>query len=352
MKITSRHIKAAVSIAFLVMLFAIVRKGEFVAMLKRVDPLYFVLSFVIAAAQISTSCWKWKVLVDVQGQKAGFGFLMKNYLIGYYFSNLLPSNVGGDVVRSYYAGRHIGSQTKSAIAVFIERFTGVIYMLLLVIFAPLLRPELYSHPAVWIPAIGAAVLLAGLFWIARMDQPLAMVFDALVQVTQSLRRMTGAERHPGLDRVFQRSEDIGQKVLKKTESIHEKLTAAVDYIRSDPKVLWSVILLTVLFYALTWVNVYWAFKTFGVTVPFRDIVAFLPTAMLVGSVPITLGSLGIVEGSYVFYFSLVGVAPAATLVMGLFLRFKLIVVGIVGFFNYLTYKHDKYDYAKFHEAAG
>jgi glycosyltransferase 2 family protein len=341
MKVTSRHVKALVSIAFLAMLFALVRKGEFVAMLKRVDPLYFALSFLIAAAQISVSCAKWQVLVNLYEKKVGFGLLMKNYLIGYYFSNLLPSNVGGDVVRSYHAGRHIGSQTHAAISVFMERFTGSIYMLLLVLFMPLIRPGLYREPAVIIASVFAAGLLAAFAWIAWMDQPLARGVEFAIRVLRGLRART-----PVAGKIIDRIEGVCLKIQKKAEGIHEKLTATIGLLKKDRKAAFWVVAWTVIFYALTWVNVYWAFRTFGNQVPLRDIAALLPTAMLAGSIPITLGSLGIVEGSYVFYFHLVGAAPAATLLMGLFLRFKLIIVGVVGFLNYLTYRHEKYDYAE------
>lgn len=349
MKITSRHVKALVSIAFLVMLFAIVRRGDFAKLFRNINPLYFVLSFAIAAAQISTSCLKWQVLVNLHERKLGFRFLMKNYLIGYYFSNLLPSNVGGDVVRSYHVGRHIGSQTHAAISVFIERFTGMMYMLFLVIFMPLLVPGLYRQPAVIVASSVAVGLLAGLVWIAAIDRPLARVIDIAVRMIRTVRSAGGPMKAPFAQKALERLEGICLKVLRKAESIHEKLSATVGLLRKDARAFAAMILLTVLFYALTWVNVYWAYRTFGVQAPFRGIVSLLATAMLVGSIPITLGSLGIVEGSYVYFFGLVGVAPAATLLMGLFLRFKLIVVGIIGFFNYLTYRHEKYDYAKLEE---
>ncbi len=349
MKITSRQVKAVVSIAFFLMLFAIVRKGEFVAMLKQVDPFYFVLSFVIAAAQISTSCLKWKVLVNLYDRSIGFGFLMKNYLIGYYFSNLLPSNVGGDVVRSYHVGRRIGSQTHAAISVFIERFTGMICMLLLVIFMPLLWPGAYRHPAVYVPALGAAGLLILFAWMALIDKPLSKLAAMFLRILQFLRSWRWLNQQRAAGRILHGLEIAAWKILRKTERIHEKLAATIDCLKKDKKAFLAVILLTVLFYALTWINVFWAFKTFRITPDFANIASLLPTAMLVSAIPITLGSLGIAEGSYVFYFGLVGMSTAATLAMGLFLRFKLIVVGIVGFANFLTYRHEKYDYSKLRE---
>lgn len=334
-------IKGGVSVAFLVMLFYFFGRKGFVAMLKQVDPLYFALSFVIAAAQISTSCLKWQVLINLYGDRLGFGFLMRNYLIGYYFTNLLPSNIGGDVVRSYYVGRRLGNQTHAAISVFIERFTGSLWLLLLVITMPLLKPGLYARPAVFIPALGAAALLIFLV--------------ALTVASKSIGGLLGhgldflARHQAGRRGLLARGTRVLFWLREKTEKIGVKLAVTVQLLKQNRRAALAVLGLTVLFYALTWVNVYLAYRTFGVRADFRGIVSLLAMAMLVSSIPITLGSLGIAEGAYVFYFSFVGIDPVATLAMGLFLRFKLLVVGLVGFINYLIYPHDRYDYERIRE---
>ncbi|HOW97878.1 MAG TPA: lysylphosphatidylglycerol synthase transmembrane domain-containing protein [Kiritimatiellia bacterium] len=333
-------VKAAVSLVFFAVLFAFAGRQDLLAMLKRVDPLYFTLSFVIAAAQISTSCLKWRVLINLYGDRLGFGFLMRNYLIGYYFSNLLPSNIGGDVVRSYYAGRRIGNQTHAAISVFMERFTGSLYLLVLAIGMPLLKPGLYARPVVFVPAAGAAGLLLFFAALAFWGQGLLRFLNRLIE-RQALRA-AGAPGRSLLGR--------GMKALlwfrAKSEKIAEKMALTMRLLKQNRRAALAVFGLTVLFYALTWVNVYLAYRTFGVEPDFIGIMSLLATAMLAGSIPITLGSLGIAEGAYVFYFRLVGMEPAATLAMGLFLRFKLLAVGLAGLVSYLTYPHERFDYER------
>jgi len=338
-------VKAAVSLAFFAALFVFAGRRDLLAMLKRVDPLYFFLSFVIAAAQISTSCLKWKILVNLYGDRLGFGFLIRNYLIGYYFTNLMPSNIGGDVVRSYYVGRRIGNQTHAAISVFMERFTGSLYLLVLVIVMPLLTPGLYARPAVFIPALGAMGLLLFFAALAVWGQELIRFLNGLIEALA--RRASGASGHSLLGRVV--------KALLwfrgKSEKIGGKLALTLRLLKENRRAALAVFGLTVFFYALTWMNVYLAYRTFGEKTDLRGIMSLLATAMMAGSIPITLGSLGIAEGAYVFYFRFVGIAPAATLAMGLFLRFKLLVVGLVGFILYLTYPHERFDYERIRQEA-
>lgn len=345
MKRSTLLIKAAVSLVFFAVLFLFAGRQDLASMFRRVDPLYFALSFAIAAAQISTSCLKWRVLINLYGDRLGFGFLMRNYLIGYYFTNLMPSNIGGDVVRSYYAGRRIGSQTHAAISVFMERFTGSLYLLVLVIGMPLLKPGLYARPAVFIPALGAAGLLVFFAALAFWGQGLIRFLNGLIE--NLARRASGAGGRSLVGR--------GVKALLwfrgKSEKIGEKLALTVRLLKENRGAALAVFGLTVLFYALTWVNVWLAYRTFGEPAELRGIMSLLATAMMAGSIPITLGSLGIAEGAYVFYFRFAGIAPAATLAMGLFLRFKLLVVGLVGFILYLTYPHDRFDYERIRQEA-
>jgi uncharacterized protein (TIRG00374 family) len=322
MKRASRIVKALVSVAFLVLLFSVVKRGDLAGLLRRTDPLYFALSFAVAAAQISVACLKWKVLIDRPELKVPFGELMRMSLIGHYFSNLLPSNVGGDVVRSYYAGRRVGSQTHAAISVFMERFTGSLYMLLLVIVCPLLDGRAGMRAVFLVPAAAAAALLLAFVWLAALRKPLPAVLG------WAARRLGGRGRAAA----------ACQRAVERAEEVHRKLETAVRRLRDDRGQLAAVVALTALFYALTWLNVYWSFRTFGAEPRLLDVACVLPTAMLVSMVPVTLGSLGIAEGSYVFYFHLVGMDPASTLAMGLFLRFKMICVALTGLVAYLTHR--------------
>ena len=108
-------------------------------------------------------------------------------------------------------------------------------------------------------------------------------------------------------------------------------------IRARPGNLASIILLTALYYAMTWINVWLAFAVFRVDAPFFGIITALPAAMLLAMTPVSLGSLGLAEGVYVCYASLMGVLPAEAALMGLFLRMKIIVMGGIGWLLHLTW---------------
>lgn len=323
----SRVVKGLVSLAFFLVLFRFVRATDFAAMVRRIDPLFFLLSLAIVPVMIGTSCLKWKLLLDLQGHRAGFWFLMRCYLVGYYFSNLLPSNVGGDVVRSWYAGRRIGSQGHAAVSVFLERFIGILLLLALVVVAPLLRPGLYRLPTIWVPAIGAVGLLLLFAGMLALRDPLGRGFGLL-------HRLAARLGSPAVER-------LAAKLHGRAVTFGAKLADGVRGLRRDPGALLAVAGLTVLFYALAGVNVWLAFRTFRAEPSLLEVASVLPTSMTVAMVPVTLGSLGIAEGSYVYFYGLLGMAPAASLAMALLLRFKMILAGTVGFLFHLAHRHEE-----------
>jgi hypothetical protein len=68
--------------------------------------------------------------------------------------------------------------------------------------------------------------------------------------------------------------------------------------------------------------------------------------------PISIGGIGLAEGAYVFYFSLVGVPVESAFVMSIFLRFKLMVVACIGLLFYLTFRDRRKEYAEMLAGSG
>ena len=341
MKKRSFWVRACISIAFLIFLFKIAQKSEFTDRLRQIDPFYFTLSLLMVCVMIPLSCLKWQVLLRQQGKKIGFFFLLRIYLVGYFFSNLLPSNVGGDVVRSYYIGRHIGDQSLAAVSVFIERVSGIIFLLILTIVVPLLKPALYASPYIFIPALASSAILLIIAWMWKTQSILELLNKIAKSVFGAMRKINNIAFLKAINKL----ELAYVNIFDHLGEFRNKLLIAVKYLRSNPKQLVNVIILTALFYIMTWVNVYVSFLAFGVKHNFMELSALVPTALFVGMIPVpSLANLGFTEGIYVAYFGLAGINTAASLAMGLLLRLKLLIVGISGFFFYLTYRHDaRYD---------
>lgn len=333
-------VKIAVSCFFFWLLLSFVRENELQLLLTGIQWEYFILSFLLIPVMLTTSCFKWKLLLDAQGKPVSFSALLRIYLIGSFFSNMLPSAVGGDVVRSFYSGQLIKNQAYAAVCVFLERFTGMLFLLFLVILAPMAKPELYKYPAIYLPVLGAITLLLIIFWIAHVKDPLYWPNRILSVTMQSGCAMAEKFSLPWLRKFIDFVERTAQKIISKLNRFNTELAKALRVIRSQRVLFLKLLLITAFFYFLTWINVLFSFRAFGVDVPFFAICSLVPTAMLVSNVPVTmLGNLGFIESVFVFYFLLVNIPVSESLAMMLLLRVKMLSLGLIGLFTYLMYKY-------------
>jgi uncharacterized protein (TIRG00374 family) len=310
------------SLAFVGVIIWIVPWPDLVSVLAGIQPLWVAGSIGVSFVMVLVSCSKWAVLLRAQDTPVPYGSLLKHYLVGYYFSNLLPSNVGGDVVRSWYVGCRIESQSHAAVSVFLERFTGFLCLLVIAVICPLLVPGLIGKPSIFIPILVAATLLVGFFCLLLVPKPVRLA-----------RKIAPFK---WLDSFY-----------RGVESFHRKLIASLHSLRVRPAFLLPVVLLTLLFYALTWLNVYVSLRAFGVDAPIVHVMALTPIVMIVAAIPISLGGLGLQEAGYVYFFSLVAIAAPPVLAMALLIRLKLILIGCLGMLVHLSIEGDE----RYHDGA-
>ncbi|HBG18488.1 MAG TPA: hypothetical protein DDY32_04230 [Desulfobulbaceae bacterium] len=332
-------IKLVISCAFFSVLLSFVRGNELAAVFAHINWPFFGISFAVTLFMFTVSCTKWKIILDLKTTQLNYWEIFKIYLIGSFFSNLLPSTVGGDVVRSYYAGRLIDNQSYSAVSVFVERFSGIVFLFILVFLAPLFRVELYANPYLFVPA-GAGLFCAAItLWLWKAQNPFKFPNRLAEGIFAGLHRISRKSFFIWLAKPTVSLENLYRSVILRLKKLKEELQIAVDAVKQDSRFLSRLIGLTVLFYILTWVNVYTTFRAFDVEVNFWAICAVVPAILFVAHVPVTLlGNLGYFESVFVFYFLMVGVGGAESLAMGLLLRLKMLCLGGLGFISYVIYR--------------
>lgn len=331
--------KFIVSLAFFSVLLSFVRGNELIAVFQKVSWPWFIFSFGITMILLAASCAKWKIILDLKGKPLSYWELFKIYLIGYFFSNILPSTFGGDVVRSYYSGKIIENQAYAAVSIFVERLSGVFFLFLLVAIAPFFHIELLSNPYLFVPACAGLVCASIIVWVCIAKSPFALP-NKLAEISfLYLRRLTANKYFNGLSRPVVYCENLYHNILERLQRLKSEVQIASDAMKNNQQFILRLVGLTIFFNVLTWINVYSAFKTFHVDVSFLAVCAMVPAIMLVAQVPVTLlGNLGYYESVFVFYFLLVGVEGAESLAMGLFLRLKMLSLGGMGFVSYLLYR--------------
>ncbi len=129
------------------------------------NQLWVILSLGLMGVTHSLGALRWYYLLKVQDIHLSYGRVLQVNMIGFFFSQFLPSNIGGDAVKIFYAMRQTpGKKAKAALSMVMDRVLGLIAILFLTLLMIPLEWERLSTDTQTRPVIiGLAIVLAGLF---------------------------------------------------------------------------------------------------------------------------------------------------------------------------------------------
>jgi len=285
----------------LILLFQRIEFSEVINTLLQATPLYIFISILVTIFLLCISVIKWKLLLDVVNIESNFLYLLKLYLVGHFYNNLFPSNIGGDAVRVYKLGDKSGSYRTAMASVFIERFSGFIVLVLLAIISFVLNTSLFQYRYLNIALLLSIVLLVSIVW---------LLFD--------LRLYNYILRKVRINTI--------RKFLVKLGNFH---SALMNYRHHKKAILFSL-LISLIFYCLAILNVYYSAKAFHISVPLINIGIIVPIIMICGMLPITFNGIGVLEWAYVILFSQIGLPESVGLSTILLIRAKNLSMGSIG----------------------
>lgn len=288
----------------------IVPVSEIVQEVKNAVWIWLILSFSLHVFGILISAYRWQILIRAQGEKISLWYLAKSYLVASFFNNFLPTRFGGDIVRIWDGSRYSKSLVKSSAVVLVERLTGVIVLLAFAFIASLLRLDLaQTFPALWAAlAIGfCGLCLVGLFF-----------------TPASRKLIQKIPPKPYLRIIKNKLLDFWEALQKYKEQKGILVQA----------VFWALLLQVNVI-----LHYYLVGKAFSLSIPLIDYFIFIPIILLILTIPITIGGLGLRELIYIEVFKFYGIEQATALSFTLIadLTFALLI-GIIGVFFYMRRK--------------
>lgn len=303
-----RILRIVLAIVVLAGLFYFVGFAEMSEVFFRIEPLWLICFVALAVVMVWASCLKWQLFIREGGNSVPIVHLMKLYFVGYFFNTFTPSTVGGDVARSFHLGKYLANQGDALIATFLERFTGLLAMSMLgVLFLALGAPA-------------TAGLSAAILSIAALTGLLAAICfsETIACFSFSLARNFTARFVPG-------------RLAEKCSSMIAKVDTGMRHARDNKVLLAKALLLSLFFHCLTVLNTYLGARAVGWHNPdIAGLFVVVPLVLLVSMAPITPSGLGIQEGAFLFFLQRIGGTHAQGLGVGMVLRAKVILLGLVG----------------------
>ncbi len=154
--------RALVSVLLVAWLASRVPLGEVGGALGRVPPAGLALGLVALLAQTLLGVLRWRRMLARTGARLPVGALWSDVLVSSAYNMVLPSSVGGDVVRALRCARRLREPHHAFSTTIFERLVGVVSLALVAVPGVLLVPggrDLLA-PALSLAALGALALVA------------------------------------------------------------------------------------------------------------------------------------------------------------------------------------------------
>jgi uncharacterized membrane protein YbhN (UPF0104 family) len=240
------------------------------------------------ATQVVSSV-RWRLFARPLGVARPVRQLVAFYFIGMYFNLILPTSVGGDVVRAWYLDGQSGRRLASFLSVLADRVSGLLVLLGLACVAvavcPIALPP-WVPWSVWGTAGGGLLALTGF-----------ALFDF---------RSSPAARIPAAARV-----------LGKVERLKANSTSLF-----RPALLIQTTALSLVVQAANVLIVYLVGRAIGAPVPAAYYWIVVPMVTLLTLLPISLNGMGVREGGMVLFLAPLGI-PEGTALSLAFLWFAV-----------------------------
>lgn len=246
------------------------------------------------------SAWRWQRVLYVFDTPVKVRVLLSHYLAGQFVGNVLPSTIGGDVLRVGRASNSTGSMSTAFASVALERLTGFLALPVLSILGFLAMPSLLegdtaraSHITLLVDAVSLIALL-GILLLAASPR-LAGRF----REHENWMRFIGAV-HLGVDRLRHRPRDAA-----------------------------AVVAASFAYQASTVLTVWFAIHVLALPVPNAAVLAFVPAVAMLQVLPISLSGFGVREGALVLFLRH-WVHSGQAVAVGLLWYAMLLVVSLLG----------------------
>lgn len=233
-----------------------------------------------------------------EGLNIPFGRVIQLSYIGFFFNNFMPTAVGGDIVKAYYAYKQTNQAAKSFISVFMDRFIGLFSVVFIAAFA----------------------LFAS--WnninIALRKIVLVFAISGIIAFFIILNRRLAKVAFGGLSRF--RLWNLGERLSKVYRAVHEY--------RNKKTLILMVIGVSIITQSIYFTVVYLLARSLGINLLLVTVLLIMPIVSIASMIP-SLGGLGIREGAMVALFGAV-IGNENAFSVSILLLATLFIISFVG----------------------
>ncbi|MDD5645454.1 MAG: lysylphosphatidylglycerol synthase transmembrane domain-containing protein [bacterium] len=249
---------------------------------------------------------RWYFLLKVHDIDIPFGRVISLGFIGVLFNNVMPSTVGGDIVKAYYAAKDTSKRAAVVTTVLVDRIIGMGSLLLISVAAAPFFIFDRQLKVVSMLLIAIFIFSVIVFWLA--------LHPKLMQKISLLKkgRMSG-------------------KFIEMYKAFY--------FYKDKTRVLvWSTVMSVVLQMMMIYVQ-YIFIRAMGYKgAHFGDFLILIPAITYICAIPISIMGWGVGEAAYKALFNLVGIANVYSVGLSLISRISMMAINLIGLPLYMNHK--------------
>ncbi|HMP01227.1 MAG TPA: lysylphosphatidylglycerol synthase transmembrane domain-containing protein [Gemmatales bacterium] len=285
-------LRAGISVAILGWLLWRLDWPHLLEVLRQAEPQgWFIALVIYGVVQLGLASYRWRLL----GRALGFHQPWRRYLglcyEGLFFSLFLPTSIGGDVVRALRLADEPRRRLAAGWSVVSDRLSGLVALVGVACVASIWQVQLLpviAQAGLWLLALG---LVVGRFWLPRLAR---------------------------------RSERLNN------------LATALSLSQAYRRESWSALGLSLAIQLASIVQIAYMGRALGLDLGLGVYAVVVPLVALATMVPVSIGGLGVREGSFVVLLAPYGVPATTAVALGLSWLAMNVVVGLVGGLVYLA----------------
>ena len=259
----------------------------------------------VFVASMLVLAFRWRYVLSIQDVHITVWVAIRLSFLGFFFNNVIPGTVGGDVFKAWHVGKQTGHKAGAFLSVLVDRGLGSLglcttatVMLVITLLTGLESFSRLRVAATSIICIFSALIVIGVFLfspklrkLCRIQKlyaklPIAHHFEAAGQAAMAY------QNHPG------------------------KLVVALCIAASGH-------LCFIMAFMLLGMGL-------GIPTPWFSYFLYIPMIYVIGSAPVTPGGIGLIEGLFVTFFAVGAAGASGVLVLALFGRLLPILLSLPG----------------------
>lgn len=302
------YFKILISIGLIGFLFYKIPASDILGVLRGASIPWFLLALFIGLVGFIVSAFKLFILLRLKNPRIAFSSVLRAYYVGFFFNNFMPTSIGGDVFKANELRKNDLSLEDVSAAVFLERFCGIFIIALLLLFFSLPGFDMFSVLRIEGVEFILLAIAGGLIGAA------SLIYFYRQRIFNYLAREE-------LKKYF---------IFRKLAGLLESFFVY----KYNFKIWFSVLGLSLAFHLIRVIGLIISVKVVYAQLSFAPALFIIIFLTFLGMIPISIGGLGVREGTITYFLVRFGISSPQALSVALLGLVGLYLNSLVGGFLY------------------